>query len=141
MTDDNYNLNRFLEAQQSVYQQALNEIKNGRKRSHWMWFIFPQIGGLGFSEISKLYSIKDLKEAKLYVDHDVLGSRLIEISKTLLKIKGKTANQIFGTPDDMKLKSCMTLFSSLENANTVFEAVLIKYFNGEKDNKTLQIIE
>lgn len=131
---------RFLTAQQNTYQQALAEIKNGRKQSHWMWFIFPQIAGLGFSEISKLYAIKNLEEAKLYMDHPVLGPRLFETTKALLEVEGKTASQIFGSPDDLKLKSCMTLFGELENASPVFEAVLAKYFSGVKDTKTLRLI-
>ncbi len=135
------NLQRFLAAQQNTYQHALHEIKNGRKQSHWMWFIFPQIAGLGFSETSKLYAIKNCEEAKFYLDDATLGSHLVEISKALLDIEGKTANQIFGSPDDLKLKSCMTLFSELDNANPVFEAVLSKYFNGEKDMKTLRLIQ
>lgn len=134
------NLQRFLTAQQNTYQQALAEIKNGRKRSHWMWFIFPQIAGLGFSETSKLYAIKNVEEANGYMEHPELGSRLVEISNALLSVGGKTASQIFGTPDDLKLKSCMTLFGELENANPVFEAVLAKYFNGVKDAKTLRLL-
>ncbi len=141
MATNSGNLQRFLDAQQHTYLQALTEIRDGKKRSHWMWFIFPQIAGLGFSETSKLYAIKDLKEARLYMDHDVLGSRLIEISSALSGIKGKTVNQIFGSPDDLKLKSCMTLFCSLGNANPVFKTVLTKYFNGAKDNKTLRMIQ
>lgn len=136
-----YNLKRFLDAQESKFQSALNEVKNGRKQSHWMWFIFPQIQGLGFSETSKFYAIKDIEEARLYLEHFVLGSRLIEISKALLAVEGRTANQIFGSPDDLKLKSCMTLFSSIQNTNPIFETVLKKYFNGTKDQKTIQIIQ
>ncbi len=139
--NNSHTLHRFLDAQQNTYQQALSEIKNGRKRSHWMWFIFPQIAGLGFSETSKLYAIKNLQEAQLYMDHDMLGSRLIEISNALLDIESNTANQIFGSPDDLKLKSSMTLFSELDNSNPVFNAVLEKYFNGTKDAKTLQLIQ
>ncbi len=135
-----YNLQRFIDAQESKFQKALNEIKNGRKQSHWMWFIFPQIAGLGFSETSKFYAIKNIAEASLYLEHHVLGFRLIEISKALLEIEGKTANQVFGNPDDLKLKSCMTLFSSIQNTNPIFETVLEKYFNGTKDFKTLQLI-
>jgi uncharacterized protein (DUF1810 family) len=137
---DQYNLQRFLDAQEIKFKNALNEIKNGKKQSHWMWFIFPQIAGLGFSETSKFYEIKDKIQASHYLEHPVLGSRLIEISKALLVIEGKTANQIFGSPDDLKLKSCMTLFSSLQNTNPIFETVLEKYFNGIKDYKTLQLI-
>ena len=93
---DQYNLKRFINAQESKFQNALNEIKNGRKQSHWMWFIFPQVAGLGYSETSKFYAIKDIAEASLYLKHFVLGSGLIEISGALIKIEGKTANQIFG---------------------------------------------
>ncbi|MEO6219389.1 MAG: DUF1810 domain-containing protein, partial [Ginsengibacter sp.] len=123
-----YNMQRFLEAQENKFQIALNEIKNGRKQSHWMWFIFPQIAGLGFSETAKFYAIKDLTEASLYLEHTLLGSRLIEISNELLAIEGKTANQIFGSPGDLKLKSCTTLFSTVQNVNPIFETVLEIYF-------------
>ena len=133
-----YNLDRFLEAQETSYSTALSEIKNGRKQSHWIWYIYPQIAGLGFSEYSKFYAICGLTEASQYLEHPVLGSRLIEISKELLKIEGKSANQIFGSPDDLKVKSCMTLFSAVKNADPVFESVLEKYFDGMKDSKTLQ---
>ena len=133
-------LKRFLDAQENYYGHALAEIKNGRKQSHWMWYIFPQISGLGFSETSRFYAIKDRAEAELYLSHPVLGARLIEISEVLLEIEGKTANQIFGSPDDLKLKSCMTLFGSLENAHPVFQRILDKYFNGTKDQRTLDLI-
>ena len=136
-----YNLKRFTDAQESMFSIALNEIKNGKKQSHWMWFIFPQIAGLGFSEMSKLYAINDINEAGLYLAQPLLGKRLIEISKALLDVEGKTASQVFGSPDDMKLKSCMTLFSSLENTNPVFQVILAKYFGGTKDAKTLQLIK
>ena len=137
---DEYNLKRFIGAQENKFENALNEIKNGRKQSHWMWFIFPQIAGLGFSETSKFYAIKNIDEADLYLRHPVLGARLIDISKALIVIEGKTASQIFGSPDDLKLKSSMTLFSSIQNTDPVFEAVLKKYFNETKDFKTLQLI-
>lgn len=133
-------LQRFLDAQQRDYQTALSEIKNGRKVSHWMWYIFPQIDGLGFSSTAKFYSIKDLTEAKNYFEHPVLGARLVEISEALLNIDGKTANQILGSPDDMKLKSSMTLFGALENTDDVFQKVLDKYYDGAKDEKTLRLI-
>jgi uncharacterized protein (DUF1810 family) len=105
-----------------------------------MWYIFPQIEGLGISEISQFYAIKDIQEAESYLKHPVLGSRLIRICKELLKQDVSDANLIFGSPDDMKLKSCMTLFASLENTDEVFQAVLDKYFQGTKDDKTLSII-
>ncbi len=133
-------LKRFIDAQDSSYQTALSEIKNGKKRSHWMWYIFPQIQGLGFSETAVFYAIKDVNEAESFLKHTVLGSRLITISKALLELKNENANQIFGSPDDMKLKSSMTLFAALPDADPVFQAVLDKFFGGTKDTKTLQII-
>ena len=134
-------LKRFLEAQENDYETALAEIKRGRKQSHWMWYIFPQIAGLGFSSTSKFYVIKDRAEAESYLAHPILGKRLIEISNALLEVEGKTANQIFGSPDDVKLKSSMTLFGALENTNPVFRKVLDKYFNGAKDQRTLEQID
>ncbi len=113
-------LKRFLDAQENDFERALAEIKRGRKQSHWMWYIFPQIAGLGSSETSRFYAVKDRAEAELYLAHPVLGARLGRISEALLEIEGKTANQIFGSPDDMKLKSSMTLFGALKNTNPVF---------------------
>jgi uncharacterized protein (DUF1810 family) len=132
-----YNLQRFVIAQQEKYNDALLEIKNGAKQSHWMWFIFPQIKDLGFSEYNLYFAINDLEEAKQYYNHPVLGKRLIEISKELLKIKNKTALEIFGNPDAQKLQSSMTLFSLINNSNPVFQEVLDKYYNGDKDEKTI----
>lgn len=137
---DNTTLNRFIEAQQADYEIALAEVKSGRKRSHWMWYIFPQIQGLGFSQTSIFYGIKDIKEAEAYLNHPVLGPRLIAICKALLQLPGKDANKIFGSPDDVKLKSSMTLFAAVPNADPVFDLVLEKFFEGKKDSKTLQII-
>ncbi|UOR06500.1 DUF1810 domain-containing protein [Hymenobacter aerilatus] len=133
-------LSRFLDAQQSDYRTALSEIKNGRKRSHWMWYIFPQIQGLGFSETSRYYAIQDAAEAEAYLNHPVLGSRLVEISQELLKLNSNNANSIFGSPDDLKLKSSMTLFAALPDANPVFQKVLDTFFNGAQDSKTLQLL-
>ncbi len=134
-------LKRFLEAQENDFETALAEIKRGRKQSHWMWYIFPQIAGLGFSSTSKFYAIKDRAETEDYLAHPLLGKRLIEISNALLEVEGKTANQIFGSPDDVKLKSSMTLFGALENTNPVFGKVLDNYFNGAKDQRTLELID
>jgi len=134
-------LKRFLDAQENDFERALAEIRRGRKQSHWMWYIFPQIAGLGFSETSRFYAIKNKEEAELYLAHPVLGARLVEISEALLEIEGKTANQIFGSPDDMKLKSSMTLFGALKNTNPVFQSVLDEYFNGTSDPRTLQLID
>ena len=133
-------LQRFLEAQEEDFSIALSEIKSGRKQSHWMWYIFPQIAGLGFSSTSRFYAIKDFAEAEEYLNHPILGERLIKISEALLEIEGKTAHQIFGSPDDMKLKSSMTLFAELKETNPVFQKVLDKYFDGETDERTLQIL-
>ena len=129
--NDIYNLERFVNAQQNSYKVALKEIQNGEKRSHWMWFIFPQIDGLGMSSISKKYSIKNKQEAKDYLDHNILGNRLIEITKALMKIEQKSVRSIFGYPDDLKLKSSMTLFKIISPENKLFSDVLVKYFNGE----------
>jgi uncharacterized protein (DUF1810 family) len=138
---ENKELVRFLEAQNQLYLKALTEVKNGKKESHWMWFVFPQIKGLGFSETAKFYGIADLEEAEAYLAHPVLGKHLIEISEAILTIKDKTATEILGTPDDMKLRSSMTLFSKVPNSNLVFEKVLKKYFSGLKDEYTQEILE
>lgn len=134
------NLKRFLDAQATDYDRALAEIKNGHKQSHWMWYIFPQIAGLGVSETARFYAIKDLQEAHAYLEHPVLGSRLIEISKALLGVEGKTANQILGSIDELKLRSSMTLFSALTNTNPVFQAVIDKFFDGQDDPKTRSLL-
>ncbi len=133
-------LERFLDAQKADYAIALSEIKNGRKRSHWMWYIFPQIYGLGFSETSKYYAIKDIAEAHSFLNHPILGERLVAICRALLNLKENDANKILGSPDDIKLKSSMTLFAALSKTNPVFQLVLNKFFNGAKDGATLQII-
>jgi uncharacterized protein (DUF1810 family) len=134
-------LQRFVAAQESDYATALAEIKSGRKRSHWMWYIFPQIHGLGFSETSRFYAIKNRQEAEDFLHHPVLGPRLIAICQALLTLGSNNATQVLGSPDDVKLKSSMTLFGALDNANPVFEAVLQKFFNGTKDQKTLQQLD
>ena len=134
-------INRFIRAQENIYLQVINELQNGKKTSHWMWFIFPQIEGLGFSSTSKYYSIKTIAEAKEYVMHPVLGKRLLECSTILLNIEGKSAESIFGYPDNLKLQSSMTLFSFTSPESTVFLNVLNKYFNNKKDQKTLDILK
>ena len=121
------NLDRFIEAQETDYEIALSEINEGRKKSHWMWYIFPQMKGLGHSATSKYYAIYDNSEAEAYLRHPVLGNRLIEISNVLLKLPGNDANRIFGSPDDLKLRSCMTLFASLPNTDPVFALALNKF--------------
>lgn len=132
---------RFLEAQNQMYLTALTEVKKGSKKSHWMWFIFPQVKGLGTSETARYFGLNGISEATEYLKHPVLGRHLVEISQALLALEGKTAHQIFGTPDDLKLRSCMTLFAAVENSNPVFSRVLEKYFNGQPDALTLSILE
>lgn len=133
-------IERFLSAQENAYDKALREIKNGMKESHWMWFVFPQIRGLGFTEYNVYFGLKDLDEATQYLEHPILGRRLVEISQAALDQSGKTALDIFGRPDERKLRSCMTLFSQIPNADPVFEKVLEKYYNGVKDEKTISIL-
>ncbi|MCU6760826.1 Uncharacterized conserved protein [uncultured Roseburia sp.] len=137
----NHKLDRFLAAQQKHYKTALKEIRDGQKKSHWMWYVFPQIIGLGFSEISQYYAIKDLKEAKEYIEHDILGKNLIEISQALLETDSKDAVFVMGSPDDLKLKSSMTLFALVKPEYIVFQKVLDKFFHGEKDQKTIEILQ
>lgn len=137
---DPFDLNRFVEEQQHDYAGALEEIRAGRKRGHWMWYIFPQYKGLGFSSTSQHYAIKSLDEATAYLAHPILGPHLVEISEALLKIENRTAHEIFGSPDDLKLRSCATLFASVSPADSVFHRVLTKYFAGEADAQTLQLI-
>ena len=132
-------LSRFVKAQEHDYAQALREIRAGRKRSHWMWYIFPQIQGLGFSSTAQYYAIRDLNEAKDYLAHPVLGARLKEISEALLELDGLSAHEIFGYPDDLKLRSCMTLFRMADLNCEVFEQVLEKYYDGEPDRRTVEL--
>ncbi|EEG55434.1 hypothetical protein CLOSTASPAR_02483 [[Clostridium] asparagiforme DSM 15981] len=132
-------LERFVQAQEGSYARALQEIKNGRKTSHWMWYIFPQLSGLGHSQTARYYAIRDRAEAAAYMAHPVLGSRLLEISSELLKLKSSDAREIMGWPDDLKLKSSMTLFG-LVSREPVFRQVLEQYFGGEEDQYTVQAI-
>ncbi|WP_320956350.1 DUF1810 domain-containing protein [Enterocloster asparagiformis] len=132
-------LERFVQAQEDSYARALQEIKNGRKTSHWMWYIFPQLSGLGHSQTARYYAIRDRAEAAAYMAHPVLGSRLLEISSELLKLKSSDAREIMGWPDDLKLKSSMTLFG-LVSREPVFRQVLEQYFGGEEDQYTVQAI-
>ncbi len=137
----NNDLERFLIAQQTSYRIALQEIKSGRKRSHWMWFIFPQIAGLGYSETARYYAIKDMAEAKAYMEDYTLSSNLIEISQALLDVDSDDATAVMGWPDDLKLKSSMTLFALVKPECEVFQKVLEKFFHGEKDQKTIEILQ
>lgn len=133
-------LERFLIAQQTYYQTALQEIKSGKKRGHWMWFIFPQIAGLGYSETARYYAIKDMEEAKAYMEDYTLRTNLIEISQVLLEIKSNDADEVMGWPDNLKLKSSMTLFALAKPECEVFQKVLDKFFRGKRDQKTIEIL-
>jgi uncharacterized protein (DUF1810 family) len=137
---DPHNLSRFVQAQEQDYDRALSEIRRGRKQSHWMWYIFPQFDGLGFSATSRRYSIKSRAEAEAYLGHPVLGPRLIECAEAALGVEGRSAFEILGSPDDMKLRSCATLFACVSPAGSVFERVLDKFFHGEPDGKTLSLL-
>lgn len=139
--NDVYDLNRFVQAQEADYERALSEIRSGQKRSHWMWYIFPQFGGLGLSPTSKRYSIKSVAEAKAYLNHPILGPRLIECTEAVLNVEGRSAHEIFGSPDDMKLKSCATLFAYVSPAKSVFDRLLDRFFQGKRDDKTLSLLQ
>ena len=139
--DDPFNLSRFVRAQEDDYQQALSEIRRGRKRTHWMWYIFPQVEGLGSSPTSREYSIKGIEEAKAYLEHAVLGPRLLECAEAVLQVEGRSAAGIFGFPDDLKLRSSVTLFRCVSPPGSVFERVLEKYFDGEPDAATLRLLD
>ena len=133
-------MQKFIEAQEAIYPQVLSELEAGRKVSHWMWFIFPQIQGLGRSSTAQYYAIKDAEQAQAYLRHPVLGTRLKECAEILLRLKGKTAIDIFGDIDAVKLRSSMTLFSVVAGQDSVFARVLKKYFDAEPDALTLQIL-
>ena len=137
--ENNDRLGRFILAQEKDYATALAEIRQGRKRSHWMWYIFPQIEGLGHSSMARHYAIRDLAEATAYLAHPVLGSRLIEISRALLSLPGSNATAVMGSPDDLKLRSCMTLFSLVAGADAVFSQVLTKFYHSKADERTIEI--
>jgi uncharacterized protein (DUF1810 family) len=130
-------LQRFVEAQEHTYAAALAEVRSGRKQSHWMWFVFPQIGGLGLSAMSQRYAIEGLDEARAYLEHPVLGPRLRAIAQAVLDVDGKSALEIFGSPDDMKLRSSATLFAQISEPGSVFHRLLDRYFDGRPDEQTL----
>ena len=136
----NYEISRFMKAHQSDYQRALSEIKNGKKVSHWMWYIFPQMKGLGHSPMSEYYGIRDLDEARAYLADPVLGKHLTEICEALLSLDTDDATEVMGQPDDRKLKSSMTLFDAATESLDVFQMVLDKYYHGKKDCLTLKML-
>jgi uncharacterized protein (DUF1810 family) len=135
-----YDLDRFLDAQQGKYETALAEVRAGRKRSHWMWYVFPQVAGLGFSAMSRRYAIRDADEARAYLAHPVLGVRLVECCEAALSVAGRSAHEIFGSPDDLKLCSSATLFASVSAPGSVFERVLERYFAGRRDERTVELL-
>jgi uncharacterized protein (DUF1810 family) len=139
-SDDPHDLSRFVQAQEDDYAQALAEIRSGRKRSHWIWYVFPQFEGLGFSARSQQYAIKSVAEAEAYLRHPTLGPRLRECCEAALGVEGRTAREIFGSPDDLKLRSCATLFASVSPAGSVFDRLLERYFQGRRDDRTLRLM-
>ena len=137
---DKFNLNRFIKAQEETYSSAMDEIKSGSKYGHWMWFIFPQVEGLGSTEMTKKFSIKSLEEAKAYLKHAILGERLLESCEILLKLEDVSISEVMGFPDDLKLRSSMTLFESASIKNSIFSKVLDEYYESSRDNKTLDLL-
>jgi uncharacterized protein (DUF1810 family) len=141
-----YDLGRFLEAQQGCYRRVLEELAVGRKSSHWMWFIFPQLKGLGMSATARRFGLAGLDEARAYLAHPLLGQRLRECTRAVLAVEGRSAHEIFGTPDDLKLRSCLTLFAAAVSpgaarAEQLFSEALAKYYGGEPDPRTLELLE
>ena len=137
---DDYNLQRFVDAQAGVFEGACAELRRGRKTGHWMWFIFPQLRGLGFSSMAEYYGITSLAEAKWYLEHPLLGERLIECSRIVTLIEGRSLREIFGSPDDMKFKSSMTLFARAAPENPIFIAAIDKFCGGQFDSLTLDLL-
>lgn len=140
MEHDPYGLARFVEAQEGDYASALGEIRRGRKQSHWMWYVFPQFEGLGASAMSRHYAIKSLDEAKAYLEHPILGQRLVECTEAVLHVEGRSAHDIFGSPDDVKLRSSATLFAAISPDGSVFHRLLDTYFDGRGDELTLGLL-
>jgi uncharacterized protein (DUF1810 family) len=138
--NDPYDLSRFVEAQAGSYDQALSEIRTGRKRSHWMWYVFPQFDGLGSSSMARRYAIRSLAEAEAYLRHPVLGPRLVTCCEAVAGVDARSAHEIFGSPDDMKLRSCATLFARVSTPGSVFERLLRKYFEGVPDERTIRLV-
>ena len=138
---DKYNLNRFIEAQVDSYESAMGELSRGKKLGHWIWYIFPQIVGLGSSDITKLYSIKSIEEAQAYLEHPVLGERLFKSCDILLRLEDASISDVMGFPDDLKLKSSMTLFTEVSPPNSIFSEVLSKYYEDDLDQTSLEIIK
>jgi uncharacterized protein (DUF1810 family) len=138
--NDPFHLSRFLEAQEAIYETVLRELEHGRKASHWMWFIFPQIAGLGHSPTALRFAISSLDEARAYLAHPLLGNRLVQCTRTINAVRNRTAHQIFDSPDDMKLRSSMTLFREAAKDPEPFRAAIERYFDGEADARTMEIL-
>ena len=138
---DQYNLGRFIEAQLATYEGAMLELTRGRKDSHWIWYIFPQIEGLGRSDTAKFYAIKSLEEGRAYLEHLVLGPRLIKACEILLNLKDSSMDEVMGFPDDLKLQSSMTLFEFISGSNSIFTKIIEIYFDDQRDKASLRIIE
>jgi uncharacterized protein (DUF1810 family) len=137
---ESFDLKRFVDAQEPVYDNVVDELRHGRKRSHWMWFVFPQLRGLGSSPTAERYGISSLEEARAYLRHDVLGPRFRECTRLVNQIEGRSAAEIFGSPDDLKLRSSMTLFARATDDNADFLALLDKYYGGQPDQLTLKLL-
>jgi uncharacterized protein (DUF1810 family) len=137
---DRYDLRRFVDAQEPVYGEVLGELRSGRKRSHWIWFVFPQLRGLGRSPTAQRFGISSLGEARAYLQHDVLGPRLHECARLVARIDGSSADDIFGWPDNLKVRSSMTLFAHATDDNADFRAVLDKFYAGEEDPATVELL-
>ena len=140
MSDADLGLDRFVQAQAESFDRALAELQSGHKRSHWMWFIFPQFAGLGASAVSQHYAIQSLAEAEAYLQHPVLGRRLVECAEAVLAVEGRSALDIFGSPDHLKLRSCATLFAQVSPPGSVFERLLERYFDARADDRTLRLL-
>ena len=140
MTNDPHDLQRFVEAQEGVHARALEELRRGRKETHWMWFVFPQLDGLGSSPLAKRYAIRSLDEARAYLAHPVLGPRLVACAEAALALEGRAAHDVFGSPDDLKLRSSATLFGRASAPGSVFERLLAKWYGGEPDPRTLELL-
>ena len=137
---DPHDLQRFVRTQESDYARALSEITAGSKQTHWMWYVFPQLDGLAFSATAQRYAIKGIEEARAYLAHPVLGPRLAACAEAALRVEGRTALEIFGSPDDLKLRSCATLFAQVSPAGSVFDRLLDRFYGGERDARTLQLL-
>ena len=138
--DVDYDLHRFIEAQNGIYEQALAELKAGRKRSHWMWFIFPQIAGLGTSSMAEKYAIRSVEEATAYLSDPILGSRLLRCVQAILSVRDRSAHDIMGSPDDLKLRSSMTLFAAVSDHGSPFHKAIDHFYDGKFDERTISIL-